>query len=213
MTTRKLYLSSFIFSSTSGIINIVGITQIGVVLTNVTGHISSIMQQMGEGAWGKLSLTFSYVVVYFLGAFVASSCFTKAEQNGISYWKSAPLLLNGSILCYALITHSIPAWGLIWVASSQNAFGTYQSKGEIRPSQITGVVMALGVEVANFLWAKKTPITQQKIGVSINTKLLNIIGFIVGGCLALGYSSSTILVIPALFYLVSLLYNIKNSVN
>ncbi len=213
MTTRKIYLSSFIFSSTSGIINIVGIKQIGVVLTNVTGHISSLVQQIGDGKWEKLELTFSYAFVYWLGAFVASSCFTKSEYSSVNYWKSVPLLLNFGILFYAIISHTIPAWGLIWVASSQNTFGTYQSKGEIRPSQITGVVMALGSEVSNFLWAKNSPTAQRKIGVSINTKLLNIIGFIAGGCIAMGYSSSNILVLPALFYLINLLHNIKNTVN
>jgi len=213
MTTRKIYLSSFIFSSTSGIINIVGIKQIGVVLTNVTGHISSLIQQLGEGKWEKLELTFSYAFVYWLGAFVASSCFIKSEYSSVNYWKSVPLLLNFSILIYAIAFHSIPVWGLIWVASSQNAFGTYQSKGEIRPSQITGVVMALGVEVSNFLWASNSPTAQRKIGVSIYTKLLNIIGFIAGGCIAMGYSSSNILILPTLFYLINLLHNIKNTVN
>jgi len=213
MTTRKIYLSSFIFSSTSGIINIVGIKQIGVVLTNVTGHISSLIQQLGEGKWEKLELTFSYAFVYWLGAFVASSCFIKSEYSSVNYWKSVPLLLNFSILIYAIAFHSIPVWGLIWVASSQNAFGTYQSKGEIRPSQITGVVMALGVEVSNFLWASNSPTAQRKIGVSIYTKLLNISGFIAGGCIAMAYNTSNILVLPALFYLINLLHNIKNTVN
>lgn len=200
MITRKTYLSSFSFSFVSGVINILGITLLGLVVTNVTGHYSSSIISSGTVTLKDILLTCSYIFMYWFGSFWASSCFYYGKSTDKAYIKVLPILLNLAILLYAVWSQYLIVWLLFLVSSTQNAFGANHSENQIRASQITGVVMASGLDIAKYFFGDFSSACKKDFLKAFAVKMLNITGFIVGGITAFFYSSINILWLPIVFY-------------
>jgi hypothetical protein len=66
MTQQRLYYYSFSFSCIAGIVNILGIMELDIVLTNVTGHFSSIVTSLGEHQYQHLFLVLAFALMYTL---------------------------------------------------------------------------------------------------------------------------------------------------
>ncbi|MEA5405231.1 DUF1275 family protein [Arcicella sp. DC2W] len=200
MITRKTYISSFSFSFVSGIINILGIILLGLVVTNVTGHYSSSIVSSGMLTLNDILLTCSYIFMYWLGSFWASSCFYYGKSTNKAYVKALPIFLNLIILIYAVWSQHLIVWLLFLVSSTQNAFGANHSENQVRASQITGVVMASGLDIAKYFFGGFTKDFKKDFLKAFAVKMLNITGFIVGGITAFFYSSINILWLPIVFY-------------
>ena len=196
MSIKQLFCYSFTFSAMSGIVNILGIRQLGVVLTNVTGHFSSAVIQSNGQLHKDLATSFIYIFLYALGAFWAYACFSYGKKKGINWLKVLPIVLNLTIFLYAILTQTLPTFCLIFAMSSQNAIGSNHSDMKVRPSQITGVVMNVMQDLATYFLGRRT----KETGSDIICKLLNILGFILGGLIAFHYNSISILWLPLLFY-------------
>lgn len=200
MITRKTYISSFSFSFVSGIINVLGIVLLGLVVTNVTGHYSSSIVSSGTLTTKNILLTCSYIFMYWFGSFWASSCFFYGKKIDKVYVKALPILLNLIILLLAVWSQDLIVWLLFFVSSTQNAFGANHSENQVRASQITGVVMASGLDIAKYFFGNFSSECKKDFLKAFVVKMLNIAGFMVGGATAFFYSTINILWLPIIFY-------------
>jgi hypothetical protein len=200
MITRKTYISSFIFSSISGIINILGIQQLRLVVTNVTGHYSSSILSSRTETIYDLLIACSYIFMYWLGSVWASSCFFYGKNNDKAFVKSLPIFLNLIIVLYAVLSGNLVVWLFFLVSSTQNAFGANHTENQVRPSQITGVVMASGLDIAKYFFGNSSTDYKNSLLKAFFVKMLNITGFIAGGILAFFVASIEILWLIVLFY-------------
>ncbi len=200
MITRKTYIASFTFSLISGIINILGIQQLSLVVTNVTGHYSSSILSNRTATLSVLLLTCSYIFMYWLGSVWASSCFFYGKNHENAFVKSLPIFLNLAIVLSAAVSGNLVVWLFFLVSSTQNAFGANHTENQVRPSQITGVVMASGLDIAKYFFGNCATDCQKTLLKAFTVKMLNITGFIVGGVLAFFVASTEILWLAVLFY-------------
>ena len=200
MTIKQTSLAAFTFSVIPGIINILGIKMFGIVLTNVTGHFSGAVMQLGGQSYDEILLILSYILIYWIGSFFASSCFIYGNQKENNFLKALPLLINLGIMLWALKTNNIPFYSFFFVTSVQNSFGANHSQNEIRPSQITGVIMASGLDIAKYFFSDCPPEIKQTYIQSFSNKMLNVTGFVMGGTIAFFYTTILILWIPVIFY-------------
>ena len=200
MTIRQTYIAAFTFSVIPGIINILGIKMFGIVLTNVTGHYSGVVMQLGGQSWDGILIILSYVVFYWLGSFFASSCFIYGNRKENKFLKVIPLIINLGIMLWALKTNNIPFNLFFFATSVQNSFGASHSQNEVRPSQITGVIMASGLDIAKYIFSDCPPAIKQSYIHSFTNKMFNVIGFVTGGTIAFFHTTILILWIPVIFY-------------
>lgn len=200
MTIRQTRIAAFTFSVIPGIINILGIKMLGIVLTNVTGHYSGVVQQLGVESWEGFIIILLYILMYWMGSFCAASCFIYGNRTDNDFIKAIPILVNLGIMLLALKTNNIPIYLFFFATSVQNSFGANHSKNEIRPSQITGVVMSSGLDIAKYFYDDCPKETKRAIINSFTNKVLNIIGFVIGGIIAFFYTSISLLWIPVAFY-------------
>ena len=200
MTIRQTRIAAFTFSVIPGIINILGIKMLGIVLTNVTGHYSGAVQQLGGESWEGFIIILLYILMYWMGSFCAASCFIYGNRTDNDFIKAIPILVNLGIMLLALKTNNIPIYLFFFATSVQNSFGANHSKNEIRPSQITGVVMSSGLDIAKYFYDDCPKETKRAIINSFINKVLNIIGFVIGGIIAFFYTSISLLWIPVAFY-------------
>jgi hypothetical protein len=209
MTTKQTYISALCFSFVPGIINILGLKLFGVVLTNVTGHYSGLVQQIGVETWHHSLRILAYIATYWLGSVFASTCFILGNRRENSIIKAIPTLINLGLMLFTIFTGTIPITLFFLATSIQNSFGANHSKNEIRPSQITGVVMASGLDFAKYFFSDATKAIKKTIKSSFITKTLNILGFVLGGITAFYFTSIFILWIPVIFYSVVSILIIK----
>ena len=209
MNLTQTRIAAFIFSVIPGIINILGIKTLGIILTNVTGHFSGAVQQLGEELGKGIVIILTYIFMYWMGSFCAASCFVYGNRKDSGFIKAIPLLVNLGIMLWALKTNNIPIYLFFFATSVQNSFGANHSKNEIRPSQITGVVMASGLDIAKYFFLDYPKEAKRAFIRSFTNKMLNIIGFFTGGTIAFFYTAMAILWIPVAFYSVVAIWVIQ----
>lgn len=200
MTTKQTYFAALFFSFVPGIINILGLKLCGVVLTNVTGHYSGLVQQIEMATWHDALRISSYISIYWLGSVFSSTCFIIGNQKNNPIIKALPTLANLCIMLLTINLGTIPISMFFLATSVQNSFGANHSKNEIRPSQITGVVMASGLDFAKYFFSDATKTIKKTIMSSFITKTFNILGFVLGGITAYYFTTVYILWIPVIFY-------------
>lgn len=200
MTTRQTYIAALIFSFIPGMINILGLKLFGIVLTNVTGHYSGIIQQINQIDWQDFTRILAYIGIYWLGSFYSSSFFVIGNNIKKPVVKAIPTITNLLIMAVAIYLNTIPIFLFFFSTSIQNSFGANHSKNAIRPSQITGVVMASGLDFAKYFFSDATKEIKKTIMSSFITKTLNILGFVLGGITAYYFTTISILWIPVVFY-------------
>ena len=200
MTLTQTRIAAFTFSVIPGIINILGIKTLGIVLTNVTGHYSGAVQQLGEESGREIITILIYIFMYWMGSFCAASCFIYGNRKDNHLIKAIPLIVNLGIMLWALGNNDIPIYLFFWATSVQNSFAANHSNNEIRPSQITGVIMASGLDIAKYFFSDCSNQAKRAAIHSFTNKMLNVLGFVTGGVVAFFYSTITILWIPANFY-------------
>ena len=200
MTITQTRIAAFTFSVIPGIINILGIKMLGIVLTNVTGHFSGTVQQLEVESGRGILIILTYIFMYWMGSFCAASCFIYGTRKDNHFIKAIPLFVNLGIMLWALGTNSIPIYLFFLATSVQNSFAANHSNNEIRPSQITGVVMASGLDIAKYFFSDCSKEAKRADIRSFTNKMLNVMGFVAGGVIAFFYTTIFILWIPAAFY-------------
>jgi uncharacterized membrane protein YoaK (UPF0700 family) len=199
MGMHKVKLLSILFAIVSGIINIMGINQCDIVLTNVTGHFSNFVQEWHGQHTDKALLLLGYISIYWLGAFVSHTCFLLHSRTHKLYWKALPLFLNLLIVLSMIIFNTFPVILLFFAMSNHNGFASNNTQGKIKPSQLTGIIMDIGAEIAKYLFGNATELALVKQNIQI--RFLNVIGFVTGAFVAAYFPTPMLLWAVLVFYI------------
>lgn len=157
----------------AGYVNVVGVVVCGVAVSHVTGTVSALGRDVGDGEWLLLRVA-AWVLAWFLvGAVVSGLAIAAARSRG---WRSVyvlPMAIEAFALAgfgvlvaqrgiaietsSPLATGSLEAlqWSAVAIAclamGLQNATITSISGGVVRTTHVTGVLTDLGIEVAGLM--------------------------------------------------------------
>jgi uncharacterized membrane protein YoaK (UPF0700 family) len=147
---------AFIYPFSSGIVIYAGLMTFSVVVTNITGLLPQIAQDLYEGRLNTAGSIFLWLFAFFMGGFFAGWCVEREKLNKWRYLHLLPLLVVSFIfarVAYApaesATLHPVifPAMVLFSIGI-QNAMVSLTTSSLIKASQITGVVNELGVDIA-----------------------------------------------------------------
>jgi|GEM_PF-466276 len=147
---------AFIYPFNSGIVIYAGLMTFSVVVTNVTGLLPQIAEDLYEGRINTAGSIFLWLFAFFLGGFFAGFCVEREKLRKWRYLHLLPLLvvaiiyfIVGSAGERAEELHLIAFPGLVLFSIGiQNAMVSLTTSSLIKASQMTGVVNELGVDIA-----------------------------------------------------------------
>lgn len=128
-----------------------------VVVTNITGLLPQMAQNLYEGDWSTAGSIFLWLFSFFAGGFFAGWCVEREKLNKWRYLHLLPLsvvmaifmIVGSSSMSYAGVMHPLLFPSLILFSIGiQNAMVSLTTSSLIKASQITGVVNELGVDIA-----------------------------------------------------------------
>lgn len=149
-----LYAISYPFST--GIVIYAGLMTFSMVLTNITGFLPEIAKDLYEGELHTAGSIFLWLFAFFLGGFFAGWC---VEREKLLKWRYLHLLpLLTVMLIYLTIGIAgknpdtlnpiyFPAM-ILFTIGVLNAMVSLTTSSLIKASQMTGMVVELGVDVA-----------------------------------------------------------------
>lgn len=147
---------AFIYPFSSGIVIYAGLMTFSVVVTNITGLLPQIAQDLYQGRLNTAGSIFLWLFAFFMGGFFAGFCVEREKLNKWRYLHLLPLMVVSLIFItvgYAtsqsVTLHPVvfPAMVLFSIGI-QNAMVSLTTSSLIKASQITGVVNELGVDIA-----------------------------------------------------------------
>ena len=199
MKLKRLIAIAIPFSIISGIVNILGIKLLGVVTTNVTGLFSLGVQWWSDnGHQFPFTLTI-YILSYLLGSFFSSWWYhsyqlvPKMRKKLIT--PSVNLLIV--LVAYFMKEPFIPS--LVFAMSNHNAFASNFTCAKVKPSQLTGLVMDLGVELSKLRFTSSE--SRGCLWDSILTRLTIIVFFTLGAVVAVTNQTMILMLVAAVFYI------------
>ncbi|MCW5922605.1 MAG: DUF1275 domain-containing protein [Saprospiraceae bacterium] len=153
---RIKMLYAFIYPFSSGIVIYAGLMTFSVVVTNVTGLLPQIAEDLYEGKLNTAGSIFLWLFAFFLGGFFAGWCVEREKLLKWRYLHLLPLMVVASIFIYvgsaaddsaALNPVAFPGM-ILFSIGIQNAMVSLTTSSLIKASQMTGVVNELGVDIA-----------------------------------------------------------------
>jgi uncharacterized membrane protein YoaK (UPF0700 family) len=153
---RIQMLYAFVYPCTSGIVIYAGLMTFSVVVTNVTGLLPQIAQDLYEGEMNTAGSIFLWLLAFFLGGFFAGFCVEREKLLKWRYLHLLPLVVVAGMFVLvarsttdSLALHPIGFPGLVLFSIGiQNAMVSLTTSSLIKASQMTGVVNELGVDIA-----------------------------------------------------------------
>jgi uncharacterized membrane protein YoaK (UPF0700 family) len=153
---RIQMLYAFVYPFASGIVIYAGLMAFSMVLTNVTGFLPQIAQDLYEGRMNTAGSIFLWLLAFFLGGFVAGWCVEREKLNKYRYLHLAPLMLVAVL--FTIVAASRPGSAalhpvafpsmVLFSIGIQNAMVSLTTSSLVKASQMTGVVNELGVDIA-----------------------------------------------------------------
>ncbi|MBX2891248.1 MAG: DUF1275 domain-containing protein [Saprospiraceae bacterium] len=153
---RIKMLYAFIYPFSSGIVIYAGLMTFSVVVTNVTGLLPQIAEDLYQGKLNTAGSIFLWLFAFFLGGFFAGWCVEREKLLKWRYLHLLPLMVVASIFIYvgsaaddSAALHPVAFPGMILFSIGiQNAMVSLTTSSLIKASQMTGVVNELGVDIA-----------------------------------------------------------------
>lgn len=153
---RIKMLYAFVYPFTSGIVIYAGLMTFSVVVTNVTGLLPQIAQDLYEGELHTAGSIFLWLLAFFLGGFFAGFCVEREKLLKWRYLHLLPLLVVASLFVLvgnshpdSVTLHPVAFPGMVLFSIGiQNAMVSLTTSSLIKASQMTGVVNELGVDIA-----------------------------------------------------------------
>ena len=152
--TVMLYAVSYPFST--GIVIYAGLMTFSMVLTNITGFLPQIAKDLYEGQLNTAGSIFLWLFAFFLGGFFAGWCSEQEKLRKSRYLHLIPMLTV--VLFYSAIgvsgqktenLHPVFFPGMIlFTIGVLNAMVSLTTSSLIKASQMTGMVVELGVDLA-----------------------------------------------------------------
>ncbi|MCC7465416.1 MAG: DUF1275 domain-containing protein [Saprospiraceae bacterium] len=155
-TFRSVMLYAICYPFSTGIVIYAGLMTFSMVLTNITGFLPEIAKDLYEGRLNTAGSIFLWLFAFFLGGFFAGWC---SEREKLLKWRYLHLLpLFTVVLFYLAVGFSgkksealdpvvFPAM-VLFTIGVMNAMVSLTTSSLIKASQMTGMVVELGVDVA-----------------------------------------------------------------
>jgi uncharacterized membrane protein YoaK (UPF0700 family) len=153
---RIKMLYAFVYPFSSGIVIYAGLMTFSVVVTNVTGLLPQIAQDLYQGEVKTAGSIFLWLFAFFLGGFFAGWCVEREKLLKWRYLHLLPLLVVAGIFVRVALSGSgsqalnpvIFPGMILFSIGIQNAMVSLTTSSLIKASQMTGVVNELGVDIA-----------------------------------------------------------------
>lgn len=153
---------AILLASAAGIVNVTGLLSLGVLTTNVTGHmagwVAAAVDQQDFMPWAYLG----WMLLFIAGAFTSSLITVLGNRFFPRFRFTFPLLLEMIILGYvgysgledSRTSVFIDAGLLLFAMGIQNALVTMVSGAVIRTTHLTGLFTDIGIELGEWMYAK-----------------------------------------------------------
>jgi len=153
---RSVMLYAMAYPFSTGIVIYAGLMTFSMVLTNITGFLPQIAKDLYEGQLNTAGSIFLWLFAFFLGGFFAGWCSLREKLLKSRYLHLLPLLTV--MLIYSAVGASgqktenlhpvaFPSM-ILFTIGILNAMVSLTTSSLIKASQMTGIVVELGVDVA-----------------------------------------------------------------
>lgn len=153
---RKVMLYAIAYPFSTGIVIYAGLMTFSMVLTNITGFLPQIAKDLYEGQLNTAGSIFLWLFAFFMGGFFAGWCSEREKLHKSRYLHLAPMFTV--VVFYAMIGFSgqktenlhpvaFPAM-ILFTIGVLNAMVSLTTSSLIKASQMTGMVVELGVDLA-----------------------------------------------------------------
>ncbi len=221
---RTLKENLLLASSTafvSGATNVIGVIAFLAFTSNITGHVASLARHLAENNWHEIILFSIWLLLFFLGAFLANFLIRSGHEKSDYRAHSRPIIIEIIILLFVAvygarfyadsqIEREIIISALIFSTGLQNSMVSTISGGLIKSSHLTGLFTDLGADVSEWLHpkSKKTGVVKNRIYVRVTVLTFYFVGGFVGGYFFNAYGFMIFYFIP-LILLTILYYDIS----
>lgn len=153
---RSVMLYAIAYPFSTGIVIYAGLMTFSMVLTNITGFLPQMAKDLYEGQLNTAGSIFLWLFVFFFGGFFAGWCTEREKLLKSRYLHLLPLL-TVVILYFAIGVsgqrtenlHPVAFPCLIlFTIGVLNAMVSLTTSSLVKASQMTGIVVELGVDVA-----------------------------------------------------------------
>lgn len=153
---RSVMLYAMAYPFSTGIVIYAGLMTFSMVLTNITGFLPEIAKDLYQGNLNTAGSIFLWLFAFFLGGFFAAWC---SEREKLLKWRYLHLLplLTVSLMYFSIGFSGMQANALdpiifpgmiLFSIGVLNAMVSLTTSSLIKASQMTGMVVELGVDVA-----------------------------------------------------------------
>ena len=166
----------------SGLINSMGLSLFSVVVTNVAGHFGTFSQRIFAGDYPFGFALLGGVLVYAFGAFAATWIAETQQKKGLlllPIWGSA-LVLAWVHIFGVRGEEFVAMWLLFGSMGAYNAFASNLTNGQIKPSQLTGLIIDFCTDAAKIYAKKQDVLENDKLRQKNQVRGLIILSFLVG---------------------------------
>jgi uncharacterized membrane protein YoaK (UPF0700 family) len=175
---------------TAGFVNVAGFIGLGVLTTNITGHVAIFAGKLSQDDLDVAWRAGFWMLMFFAGAFI-SSFWLKLFGKYKRFAYTVPILVEIAILIfvacrgYNLVNSSrevtIFAGSLLFAMGVQNAMVTMISGSVVRTTHLTGMFTDLAIDLSHLFGSEK--IYKPNLKRKILLKLVIIFFFFLGGIL------------------------------
>ncbi|MDN3692298.1 YoaK family protein [Chryseobacterium tructae] len=217
--SHNLKLAS-ILSGVAGVVNIVGVLELNMLTTNVTGHFAFFSEELVLKNYSMAFIYLFYIIFFLFGAFMSSlimewvSKYKPQTSYVIPIIIEIALLLGVGFSAFLLPKehHSIAillSSALLFSMGLQNALVTRVSQSVVRTTHLTGLFTDLGIELSQLFFYREK-LERLRLRKSIFLKLAIISCFFLGGIIGgftYPYFGSKTLLFPVTLLLFTLWYD------
>lgn len=192
---HNLQLAS-ILSFVAGMVNVAGLLALGILTTNVTGHVAYFAEQLIGFELLGACIFLIYSICFFLGAFVSNFLAEFFSRKNPRMTYTFPLALEILVIagvifflspsmCYGV---EMTAGLLLFAMGVQNAMVTKISQSVVRTTHLTGIFTDLGIEMSQLFFYKNSASNRRLIR-GIRLKGTIVFSFFAGGIVGgVGYT-------------------------
>lgn len=187
---HNVQLASYL-SFVAGVVNITGFLVFHELTTNITGHFTFLVADVGRFDASAALRSFSYVSCFFVGAFISSLLIEFQLRVKTMNKFVLPILLECVVLVtvlflnrFRIIELQTPIICLLLFAMGlQNAFVSKISHAVVRTTHLTGLFTDFGIELAQLLFRRDRRMKSQLIS-AIMLRITIVTFFFLGGFIA-----------------------------
>ncbi|MEC4113910.1 YoaK family protein [Myroides pelagicus] len=189
-----------LLSFCGGLVNVLGVIELQMMTTNVTGYLSVFVEDLLALDWLKTRYVFLLIFSFFSGAFFSHFVLLLQRKLLQKVFYTLPLLVE--VVCLILIGTQGDKWigmgysyevacFLLFLMGLQNSLVTFISNAVVRTTHVTGIFTDLGIETARLLFYFTHAEERMRLFSLIGLKLAIVISFCCGGIVS-GYFYDTL---------------------